>query len=63
MNTSSFSMIVGALSVGIGFCLKTIANNLVSGIILLFDKSIQPGDFISLGVPLATEASEEAWCR
>ena len=56
-------MIVGALSVGIGFCLKTIANNLVSGIILLFDKSIRPGDFISLGVPLATEASEEAWCR
>ncbi|AGF77181.1 small-conductance mechanosensitive channel [Desulfocapsa sulfexigens DSM 10523] len=49
INTSSFAMIAGALSVGIGFGLKTIVNNLVSGFILLFDKSIRPGDFISLG--------------
>jgi small-conductance mechanosensitive channel len=49
VNTRSFTMIAGALSVGIGFGLKTIVNNLVSGIILLFDKSIRPGDFISLG--------------
>lgn len=49
VNTSSFAMIAGALSVGIGFGMQTIVNNLVSGIILLFDKSIRPGDFISLG--------------
>lgn len=49
VNTRSLALIAGALSVGIGFGMQTIVNNLVSGIILLFDKSIRPGDFISLG--------------
>ena len=40
---------MAALGVGLGFGLQKIFSNLVSGIILLMDKSIKPGDVISLG--------------
>ncbi|WP_185731249.1 mechanosensitive ion channel family protein [Larkinella rosea] len=42
------TVIVGALGVGIGLGLQTIVNNLVSGIILIFDKPFQIGDFIEI---------------
>jgi small-conductance mechanosensitive channel len=44
-----FALLGGAMGVGIGFGLQKIFANLVSGFIILADKSIKPGDVIQLG--------------
>jgi small-conductance mechanosensitive channel len=46
---SALAFFSGAVGVGLGFGLQKIISNLVSGIILLADKSIKPGDVISVG--------------
>lgn len=45
---SRFTLFAGALGVGLGFGLQAIFNNFVSGLILLFDRSIKVGDFVEL---------------
>ena len=42
-------MLSGAIGVGLGFGLQKVVSNLVSGVIILLDKSIKPGDVISIG--------------
>ncbi len=46
---TALTFVSGAIGVGLGFGLQKVVSNFVSGIILLTDKSIKPGDIITVG--------------
>lgn len=48
VNLSTLSLFAGALGVGIGLGLQDIVKNFVCGIVLLFDRSIEVGDYVEL---------------
>ena len=45
---TQFAVLAGAVGVGLGFGLQAIFSNFVSGLILLFDRSLKVGDFVEL---------------
>lgn len=49
---AKMTVFAGALGVGLGFGLQAIFNNFVSGLILLFDRSLKVGDFVELAAGL-----------
>ena len=49
IDLTGLAVLSGAIGVGLGFGLQKVVSNLVSGVIILLDKSVKPGDVISLG--------------
>lgn len=48
VDLTAFAIFTGAVGVGVGFGLQKVVSNLISGFILLLDRSIKPGDVIEL---------------
>jgi small-conductance mechanosensitive channel len=55
LDLTTLNVLTGAIGIGLGFGLQSIAANFVSGFVLLMDRSIKPGDVISFtGMPGTT---------
>ena len=49
IDLTAFAVFSGAIGLGIGFGLQKVFSNLISGMILLMDRSVKPGDVIAVG--------------
>ncbi|MBN9410691.1 MAG: mechanosensitive ion channel [Burkholderiales bacterium] len=49
LKLSQLTLMLGALGVGVGFGLQNVVNNFVSGLVLMFERPIQPGDMVETG--------------
>lgn len=49
IDLTAFAVFSGAIGLGIGFGLQKVFSNLISGVILLMDRSVKPGDVIAIG--------------
>jgi small-conductance mechanosensitive channel len=57
IDLSAFALFSGAIGVGLGFGLQKIIANFISGVILLADKSVKPGDLVTIGDSTGTISS------
>jgi potassium efflux system protein len=55
---TNFALLAGAIAIGIGFGMQSIVNNFVSGLILLFERSLKVGDFVEMASGVAGEVRE-----
>ncbi|MEO8308650.1 MAG: mechanosensitive ion channel domain-containing protein [Pseudomonadota bacterium] len=63
VDLTALTVLTGAVGLGLGFGLQTIASNFVSGFVLLLDKSIKPGDVISFTGGTGTSTENFGWVQ
>lgn len=63
LDLTTLTVLTGAIGIGLGFGLQAIAANFVSGFVLLMDRSIKPGDVISLPGSLGTTSDNFGWVQ
>src|SRR6202021_2940293 len=63
VDLTALTVLTGAVGLGLGFGLQSIASNFVSGFVLLMDKSIKPGDVISFTGHTGTSTENFGWVQ
>jgi len=67
VDVTTLNVLTGAIGLGLGFGLQSVASNFVSGFVLLMDKSIKPGDVISFtgtaGANTAASTGNFGWVQ
>jgi small-conductance mechanosensitive channel len=63
LDLTTLTVLTGAIGIGLGFGLQAIASNFVSGFVLLMDRSIKPGDVISLSGSTGTTSDNFGWVQ
>ncbi len=63
VDITALTVLTGAVGLGLGFGLQSIAANFVSGFVLLIDKSIKPGDVISFTGHTGTSTENFGWVQ
>ena len=63
VDLTALTVLTGAIGIGLGFGLQSIAANFVSGFVLLMDRSIKPGDVISLSGQSGTSTENFGWVQ
>jgi small-conductance mechanosensitive channel len=61
LDLTTLNVLTGAIGIGLGFGLQSIAANFVSGFVLLMDRSIKPGDVISFTGTTGTSTEGFGW--
>jgi small-conductance mechanosensitive channel len=61
LDLTTLNVLTGAIGIGLGFGLQSIAANFVSGFVLLMDRSIKPGDVISFTGTTGTATEGFGW--
>jgi small-conductance mechanosensitive channel len=63
VDVTTLNVLTGAIGLGLGFGLQSVASNFVSGFVLLMDKSIKPGDVISFTGLTGASAGNFGWVQ